>query len=186
MRETALLAHEPAADEARIVGLLGAWMDEDRKVTPLKTLQGLIWAQGYARGELEGHVYADAATELRGWHAAGMPLFVYSSGSIAAQKLLFGHSSAGNLAALFGAYFDTTIGPKTDADSYRRIAQAINVPASDVLFLSDREAELEAAAAAGWQVACLARPVDTPEGVRSAFPAFVSFADIAVERIPLP
>jgi enolase-phosphatase E1 len=182
LREAALAAGEPEAPDARVVALLRAWIDEDRKIIPLKTLQGLIWAEGYARGILQGHVYADAAAGLRRWHAAGLALYVYSSGSIAAQKLLFGHSSAGDLTALFSGYFDTTSGAKTDAAAYASIAAAIGVAPADILFLSDREAELDAAHVAGWQVACLARPADAPPGVISKYPAFTSFDEIVIER----
>jgi enolase-phosphatase E1 len=181
LREAAFLANEPAASEERIVAVLRAWMDEDRKVTPLKTLQGLLWARGYAQGELHGHVYADAAAGLQRWHAAGIALYVYSSGSVAAQKLLFGHSNAGDLTPLFRGYFDTTIGPKGDPAAYRRIAAAIDTEPPDILFLSDREAELDAAHSAGWQVAWLARPADTPPGAMSKYPAFASFAEIDID-----
>jgi enolase-phosphatase E1 len=180
LRESALVAHEPDANEVRVIALLRGWIDEDRKITPLKTLQGRIWAEGYARGELRGHVYPDAAAGLRRWHAAGAALYVFSSGSIAAQKLLFGHSTAGNLTPLFRGYFDTTIGAKGEAQAYRRIAEAIGVSLPDVLFLSDREAELEAAADAGWQVACVARPDDAPPGVTSKFRSFASFDDLHI------
>lgn len=182
LREAALYAGEPDASDERIVALLREWIDEDRKITPLKTLQGLIWAEGYVRGLLRGHVYADAVAGLRRWHAEGIALYVYSSGSIAAQKLLFGHSIAGDLVPLFRGYFDTTVGAKSDAAAYGRIAETIGVAPANVLFLSDREAELDAAHAAGWQVACLARPADTPPGVTSKFRSFASFDEIAIAR----
>lgn len=180
LREAAVVANEAAASESRVIALLRRWMAEDRKVTPLKTLQGMIWAEGYARGVLRGHVYADASAGLRRWHAAGLALYVYSSGSIAAQQLLFRHSSAGDLTPLFRGYFDTTSGAKTEVDAYRRIGDAIGLPAADILFLSDREAELDAAQLAGWQVACLARPADAPEGSASKFRSFTSFDDISI------
>jgi enolase-phosphatase E1 len=125
------------------------WIDEDRKATPLKTLQGMIWAEGYADGTLTGHVYPDAAAALRRWHAAGIALYVYSSGSVEAQKLIFGHSNEGDLTPLFAGFFDTTTGPKRDAASYAAIARAIGLPPSDILFLSDAPAEIDAARAAG-------------------------------------
>jgi len=182
LRDAAAAANEPAAAEARVVELLSAWIDEDRKVTALKTLEGLIWEDGYARGVLRGHVYADAAAGLRRWHADGIGLYVFSSGSIAAQKLLFGHSEAGDLTQLFAGYFDTTVGAKGDADSYARIAEAIGAAPADLLFLSDREPELDAAHVAGWQVAFLARPADTPPGVTSKFRSFTSFDEISIAR----
>lgn len=133
-----------AGIEEQIAALL-RWIDEDRKITPLKTLQGLIWAKGYADGDFTAHVYADAADALRRWHAAGHALYVYSSGSIAAQKMFFRYSVFGDLTPLFSDYFDTTIGAKRDAESYRRIATALRRPPSEILFLSDIEAELDAA-----------------------------------------
>ena len=131
-----------------VATLLG-WMDVDAKETPLKTLQGLIWAEGYADGTLQGHVYPDAVAGLRRWHAAGLALYVFSSGSIAAQKLIFGHSVAGDLTPLFSGYFDTTTGPKRAIESYAKIADAIGLSVGDILFLSDTPAEIAAAREAG-------------------------------------
>lgn len=131
-----------------VATLLG-WMDVDAKETPLKTLQGLIWAEGYADGTLQGHVYPDAVAGLRRWHAAGLALYVFSSGSIAAQKLIFGHSVAGDLTPLFSGYFDTTTGPKRAIESYAKIADAIGLSVGDILFLSDTPAEIAAARDAG-------------------------------------
>ena len=148
-------AAKPLLDEVRAaepgdpVATLQRWIDEDRKATPLKTLQGWIWAQGYAAGAFKGHVYRDAAEALRRWHGAGYRLYVYSSGSVEAQKLIFSHSDQGDLSPLFSGWFDTTSGPKREAASYVRIVQAIGEPADAVLFLSDVQAELDAAAAAG-------------------------------------
>jgi enolase-phosphatase E1 len=138
-----------AEEPGNPVETLLRWIDEDRKATPLKTLQGLIWAEGYADGTLEGHVYRDAADALRRWHDAGIALYIYSSGSIAAQKLIFGHSNAGDLTPLFSGYFDTTSGPKKDAASYRTIAGEIGRAPEDILFLSDNIQEIDAARAAG-------------------------------------
>lgn len=154
------------------VETLTRWIDEDRKETALKTLQGLIWAEGYADGTLKGHVYPDAAEALRRWHADGLRLYVYSSGSIAAQKLIFGHSNAGDLTPLFSGYFDTTTGPKKEAESYSRIAAEIGLPVQDILFLSDSVPEIEAARAAGLQT-CL---VDRETGKGDV----ASFAEIAL------
>ena len=112
-------------------------------------MQGLIWADGYASGAFTGHVYADAVAGLQRWHAGGLKLYVFSSGSVAAQKLLFGHSDAGDLTPLFSGYFDTKTGPKREAASYAAIAAAIGEAADAVLFLSDTPEEVGAARAAG-------------------------------------
>ena len=141
--------NDPALGEAAAIACLLRWIDADRKATPLKTLQGLIWADGYAGGELRGHVYDDALAAMRAWRERGLGLYVYSSGSIAAQKLLFGHAEAGDLTGLFSGFFDTTIGGKLAAASYAAIARAIDLPPGEVLFLSDHVGELDAARAAG-------------------------------------
>lgn len=139
------------ADVEGQIAQLERWSDADRKITPLKALQGMVWAGGYASGELVAHLYDDAIAALKRWRATRMRVYVYSSGSIAAQKLYFAHTAAGDLTPCLAGYFDTTTGPKQEAESYRRIASAIGRPADDLLFLSDVAAELEAAAAAGFQ-----------------------------------
>ena len=140
---------EPGVDIPRLVAILLQWMDEDLKKTSLKALQGMVWKQGYTSGQLKGHIYPDALAALRNWHSLGYRLYVYSSGSVAAQRLLFSHCEAGDLSGLFSGYFDTTTGPKRVSDSYRQIAQAIGLAVADVLFLSDVIEELDAAMAAG-------------------------------------
>ena len=148
---------EPEADVERVIEILQQWIAEDRKATPLKALQGMVWAQGYQAGQLKGHVYPDAVEALQRWHAAGYRLFVYSSGSIQAQKLIFGCSEAGDLTPLFSGYFDTTSGPKREAQSYTNIQQAIAVEPAQILFLSDIVEELDAAQSAGLKTCGLAR-----------------------------
>jgi enolase-phosphatase E1 len=149
-----ILAQVPGDDP---VATLIRWIDEDRKETPLKTLQGLIWAQGYADGTLTGHVYPDTPEALRRWTDAGLKVYIYSSGSIAAQKLIFGHSVAGDLLPFLSGHFDTTTGPKRDADSYTRIVDALDLAPSDLLFVSDMPGEIDAAHAAGLQVLLIDR-----------------------------
>jgi enolase-phosphatase E1 len=133
------------------------WMDEDRKQTALKALQGMIWADGYASGELQGHVYPDTPDALCRWQARGVPAFIYSSGSIEAQKLIFSHSVAGDLTPLLSGYFDTRTGGKRDAGSYSAIAAATGLVASDILFVSDVQAEVDAARAAGMKALLIDR-----------------------------
>lgn len=137
-----------------------SWMEADRKVTPLKALQGMIWREGYARGALQSHVYPDAVAGLRRWHAQGHPLAVYSSGSVEAQKQLFGHTQEGDLRALFGHWFDTRVGGKREAGSYAAIAEKLARDPADILFLSDVAEELDAAADAGLGTTQLLRPED--------------------------
>ncbi|KAF1710466.1 acireductone synthase [Pseudoxanthomonas kalamensis DSM 18571] len=145
-----------------IVETLQGWIDQDRKHTALKALQGMVWSAGYRNADFTAHVYPDAVEVLRRWHAQGLPLYVYSSGSVPAQKLLFGHSDAGDLSGMFSGWFDTTTGGKREADSYRRIAEAIGLPAGRILFLSDVVEELDAAREAGLQTLLIDRIADHP------------------------
>lgn len=146
-----------ALTDAQVIEQLLRWIDEDRKITPLKTLQGMIWESGYQSGAFQGHVYEDAANRLRAWKQRGLRLFVYSSGSVYAQKLIFGHTAFGDLTPLFEGYFDTAVGGKREVDSYRRIAAEIKAPPQDILFLSDIKEELDAAVTAGMQTIWLVR-----------------------------
>ncbi|WP_434580228.1 acireductone synthase [Pseudomonas sp. Z5-35] len=148
---------EADADTERVIAILLGWIAEDRKATPLKALQGMVWEQGYQAGQLKGHVYPDAVQALKNWHQQGYRLFVYSSGSIQAQKLIFGCSEAGDLSPLFSGYFDTTSGPKRDVQSYQRISEAVGVAPGEILFLSDIVEELDAARGAGMATCGLAR-----------------------------
>ena len=125
------------------------WIDQDQKITPLKSLQGLIWQDGYNQSAFKGHIYQDAARQLQAWHDQGYALYVYSSGSVHAQKLLFAHTEFGDLTPLFSDYFDTHIGGKKEALSYQRIAEHIQLPPEHILFLSDIQDELDAARQAG-------------------------------------
>jgi len=146
-----------------VIDTLTGWIDKDRKITALKALQGIIWERGYRNGDFHGHIYADAFEKLNQWHAQGIALYVYSSGSVYAQELLFGHSGYGDLTPLFSGHFDTNIGAKGEAGSYSRIIQQLGLPAQEILFLSDVKAELDAAATTGMQTCWLVRDkaVDT-------------------------
>ncbi len=166
--------HEAATEaglvEARrqdIIELLLQWIDQDRKSTALKALQGMIWKDGYEAGDYRAHVYPEVAARLRDWRADGLRLYVYSSGSVPAQKLFFRYSEAGDLSTLFAGYFDTETGPKREAESYRRIAEAIGEQPRHLLFLSDIVEELDAARAAGFHTGWLVRePQDLPDSPR--------------------
>jgi enolase-phosphatase E1 len=133
------------------------WIDEDQKITALKALQGLIWQDGYYKGAFAGHIYPEVAACLKAWYQQGIQLYVYSSGSVAAQQLLFSHTDDGDLTPLFFGYFDTRIGAKQEINSYTNIANIIGIAPADILFLSDIKAELDAAHAAGFQVIWLVR-----------------------------
>lgn len=143
------LAAHPDESEGVPVETLEQWIDADRKEPLLKAIQGRIWRAGYERAELKGHIYPDAAEALRRWHGQGLRLFVYSSGSVEAQQLIFGFSEAGDLRPLFEGWFDLGTGSKLEATSYTRIAQSIGERPDAILFLSDNPLEIEAAAAAG-------------------------------------
>ncbi|HJS35193.1 MAG TPA: acireductone synthase [Pseudoxanthomonas sp.] len=154
--------HGSICSDDVIVETLQGWIDQDRKHTALKALQGLIWEAGYRDADFTAHIYPDAAPALRNWHAQGYPLYVYSSGSVPAQKLFFGHSDAGDLSTMFSGWFDTEVGGKREAASYRAIAERIGVPPGDILFLSDVVEELDAARDAGLQTCLIDRRDDYP------------------------
>lgn len=179
-RELAAIRSQAGSDlsEERLIAILLQWIDEDRKETPLKALQGMIWECGYHAGELQGHIYEDAVRKLREWHAEGLKLFVFSSGSVQAQRLLFGHTLYGDLTPLFTDYFDTRIGAKRDPAAYRRIADRIGHPPATILFLSDTAAELDAAHATGFAVCQLVR--EPGQQSAGAYPSARNFDEIIV------
>jgi enolase-phosphatase E1 len=174
LHEAAKEAGLVEASRQEIIELLLRWIDEDRKSTPLKALQGMIWQEGYAAGEYTAHVYPEVAARLKAWRGEGLHLYVYSSGSVPAQKLFFRYSDAGDLTPLFAGYFDTETGPKRERASYEKIAEAIGELPQHLLFLSDIPEELDAAKAAGFQTAWLLRaPLEMPAQPRHpAYPDF--------------
>ncbi len=174
---------EPVDLEA-VIRQLERWTDEDRKITPLKALQGMIWEAGYREGTFRAHVYEDAVRALRCWRKAGLSLYVYSSGSVQAQRLFFRHTTAGDLTSLFSGYFDTTVGAKREAQSYRRITAELGLPPSAIVFLSDVRAELDAARTAGLLTVWVVRE-GRPEG-GAAHPVVRDFGAIAPPLVPLP
>ncbi len=159
------IAGTPDLSQDETIALLQGWIDADRKATPLKTLQGLIWEDGYRSATLKGDIYPDAAEFLARWRNEGLSLYVYSSGSVLAQQLIFGHTEFGDLSILFSGFFDTMVGAKTDPGSYTAIAEAADLPPFRMLFLSDNTAELDAARAAGMITIALDRgEAVLPEG----------------------
>jgi enolase-phosphatase E1 len=179
------VAEASGVDRGDIDGLIEVlleWIRNDRKETPLKALQGMLWQKGYQEGAFKGHVYADAADYLQRWHDRGYRLFVYSSGSVKAQKLIFGFSEAGDLTPFFSGYFDTRVGGKKEPEAYRTILNELGVEAGTVLFLSDVEAELEAAESAGMKTVWLVRDGDRPNTNRPVAAAFAEVDTILQAR----
>lgn len=171
LEETRHRAGLPAdAPDEVLVTVLERWIDEDQKIAPLKALQGHLWRQGYEQGVFQGHVYADAARALRDWHGLGVPLYVFSSGSVDAQRLLFRYSCLGDLEPLFAGFFDTRTGAKRDPGAYRAISAQTRIPAAGFLYLSDIEEELVAARSAGFQTLLIdrERPCAPAPGARVA------------------
>ncbi|GAB4254443.1 MAG: acireductone synthase [Methylomicrobium sp.] len=167
-----------SSDIESIIERMIHWIDTDQKVTPLKSLQGLIWENGYRQGDFKGHVYPDAVEALKTWHDRGIELYIYSSGSVYAQKLLFGHTEFGDLTPLFSGYFDTHIGGKKESDSYLNIAEQIDKLPQDILFLSDIVEELDAAGAVGYRTCRLLRERLAHDN--SSHPTVSTFAEIHV------
>jgi len=152
-------------------------MDRDRKSPGLKLLQGMIWQRGFADGTLRGEIFPDVAPALDRWHARAIDVAIYSSGSVLAQRLIFGHTPAGDLTPRISQFFDATIGPKRSADSYRHIASELHRSPDELLFLSDVHAELLAASAAGFKTMLCVRP-GNPEPPREGEVTVETFDDI--------
>lgn len=159
-----------------VLDTLLRWSMEDRKVTPLKTLQGILWEKGYKNGEIQGHVYPDVAPALRKWKEQDLELGVFSSGSVSAQKLIFGYSEVGDLKPFFSNYFDTTTGGKRETETYTSICGILDLKPEEILFLSDISEELEAAQAAGLQTVQLTRPGTEPAWNRTV----IDFSEIEI------
>ncbi len=173
-------------DIAALTKQLLSWIEDDVKATPLKALQGQIWAEGYQTGAYQAHIYPDAYHRLKAWHAEGIKLFVYSSGSIQAQTLFFQYSCFGDMRPLFTDYFDTTTGAKNAPASYHSIAQQTGMAASDLLFLSDIESELDAAKQAKFNTIWVIRPEDSPVNpatIQSIHPLANTFSTINLKDI---
>jgi enolase-phosphatase E1 len=151
----------PLMNDQEVIHQLIKWSVADKKYTPLKTVQGVLWEKGYQDGSIQGHVYPDVAPMLQKWSSMGIQLGVFSSGSVKAQKLLFGHSVDGNLLSYFSAYFDTTTGMKRETETYQRIANKLDISPDAILFLSDIKEELQAADVAGMQTMQLIRTGNT-------------------------
>jgi 2,3-diketo-5-methylthio-1-phosphopentane phosphatase len=152
-------------------------MDEDRKAPALKTLQGRIWEAGYRSGELQAPVFPDVVPALSRWKKEGIPVYIYSSGSVQAQKLLFSHTPEGDLTPLLSGFFDTAVGPKKEPASYLHISEEIGISPSLILFVTDNAEEAHAAAEAGMEVVVMERPGNPPQPVH-AFRAARSFYDL--------
>ncbi|MFQ6372825.1 acireductone synthase [Shewanella sp. YIC-542] len=155
--DTRDIALEADADLPRVAEILQGWIKEDRKATPLKTLQGLIWKEGYAQNDFTGHIYPDFIEAIKLYRAQGLRVYSFSSASVDAQKLLFSHSDGGDLTELFNGHFDTRTGGKLDKQAYCNILNTISLTPKQVLFVSDLLGELKAAAAAGMQTCQMVR-----------------------------
>jgi enolase-phosphatase E1 len=174
-------AHGATTDERQqaIVGdEVHRLMDADVKATGLKQLQGLIWDDAFRSGELKAHLYDDVPPALRRWREQGIDVRIYSSGSVHAQKLFFGHTIAGDLLPLVNGHYDTITGGKKEAESYRRIAAEFRLPPGDILFVSDVVAELDAARAAGLQTALALRPGNATIAPEHGHRTIESFGEI--------
>ncbi len=176
------VAHGTDMVKAResILATAGRLMDEDVKATGLKELQGLIWEEGYAAGQLKSHVYPDVSPALREWTAAGLDVRIFSSGSIQAQKVFFQHTEEGNLRTHLSAHYDTTTGPKREAESYKLIARDAGVEPALVTFLSDVVEELDAAQSAGMNAVLVVRPGNYPLSKSNEHREIQSFGELKI------
>jgi enolase-phosphatase E1 len=174
-----LLRDASSEPQVEAVADYALWlMDLDRKSTPLKALQGRIWEEGYASGELVSQVFEDVPAALARWGRAGKDVRIYSSGSELAQRLLFSNTEAGDLTGYIRGYFDTKIGPKREAESYRRISEAFRLSPREILFISDVVAELDGARAAELQTRLAIRPGNHPQPDNSGHITITSFDEL--------
>ncbi|EOC0106890.1 acireductone synthase [Cronobacter dublinensis] len=173
--------HQPAASVDQLLETLFKFMDEDSKSPALKSIQGHIWREGYVNGDFTGHLYPDVVPAMRRWSDQDIDIYIYSSGSVPAQKLLFSHSDEGDVSGLLSGFFDTHVGAKRQPSSYRNISMKTGVPVHQMLFLSDVREELDAARESGWKTIQLIRGEPDPQ---STHHQVSSFDDIHPEQIP--
>ncbi|WP_028116625.1 acireductone synthase [Ferrimonas senticii] len=178
LQDVRRLSQQPQATNAELTTLLQQWIADDNKATPLKTLQGLIWQQGYLQGDFKGHIYPDAAAQLKRWQAQGKRLYSYSSSSADAQQLLFRYSTEGDLSPLFYGHFDTNMGQKKTAQAYKNILNTISLRPRQVLFISDDLEELNSAAEVGLQTALIRRD---QSGFSGKHPVHREFSTITLD-----
>jgi len=170
------LAGDSPGDRIESLAAYIHWlMDRDRKLTPLKSLQGRIWQEGYEKGELLGQVFDDVPRAFSLWNDRGKRVCIYSSGSVLAQRLLFAHTTSGDLTGFISDYFDTNVGGKRDRESYRRIAASLGRAASEIVFVSDVTAELDAARSAGLLTVLCVRPGNPQPTAAAAHPVVDTF-----------
>ena len=169
----------PITDEGESLAAYVEWLIAlDRKSTGLKSLQGKIWRQGYVQGSLKSQVFADVAPAFARWRSCGLSISIFSSGSVLAQQLLFAHTDAGDLTPFIGKYFDTQIGKKGEAASYRLIAEALGLNAHEILFVSDVVTELDAANEAGMRTLLSVRPGNPTQPPTNRHPSIQTFDSI--------
>jgi enolase-phosphatase E1 len=161
-----------------VVNYVNWLIDLDRKSTGLKSLQGKIWHEGYADGTLRAQVFPDVAPAFARWRTKGLTISIFSSGSVLAQQLLFAHTEAGDLTSFISNYFDTSVGKKGDAESYRRIAETIGLPPNELLFVSDITTELAAANEAGMKTVLSIRPGNQPQQHAEQYQTIESFDEL--------
>ena len=166
-----------------LIAYINWLIDRDRKSTGLKSLQGKIWKQGYIDGTLKSQVFPDVPPAMELWHRAGLAISIFSSGSVLAQKLLFQHTNTGDLTPLISNYFDTSSGPKTDAQSYQRIASELEYAPKEILFVSDVMRELDAAREAGMEAVLCVRPGNQPQNCTESYPVIHSFEEIGSDLV---
>jgi enolase-phosphatase E1 len=166
----------PLTNEIESVAVYVEWLIKlDRKSTALKSLQGKIWRQGYQDGSLKSQVFADVAPAFERWCNQGLRISIFSSGSVLAQQLLFAHTEVGDLTPFIDSYFDTKVGKKGEAESYRKIAEAMGLEPQQILFISDVVSELDAASEAGMKTLLSIRPGNA---TAEEYPSIQSFDEI--------
>ena len=169
----------PLTNDADSITTYVHWLiGRDRKSTGLKSLQGKIWREGYMNGTLKAEMFNDVRPAFERWQKAGLRISIFSSGSALAQQLLFAHTRDGDLTTFITDYFDTNVGAKGDAESYRRIAKKMDLSPHEILFISDVVTELEAANAAGMETRLSIRPGNQPQTGPGRFQIIHTFDNV--------
>jgi enolase-phosphatase E1 len=173
------ISERPRESRLESIAAYVQWlMNQDRKSTPLKSLQGKIWEEGYRSGQLRSRIFPDVPPAFGRWRGRNKDICIYSSGSRLAQKLLFAHTEAGDLTGSIREYFDTRTGAKADPQSYHRIASALDVSPAEIVFVSDVTGELSAARSAGMQTLLSVRRGNLPQPDQESYRVIHTFDEI--------
>lgn len=155
-------------------------MDGDKKFSSLQKLQGHMFEDAFQSKSVTTEFFPDVLKSIRRLKDLNKRVCIYSSGSVFAQKLLFSHTSEGDITHLITSFYDTTTGSKVETDSYKNICSSEKVEPGEVLFLTDMMNEAVPARIAGCGVVVVLREGNLPisEEERNSFKSFNSLEEL--------